>query len=378
MNRNRIIHAFLIGILSGSTTLSCGSSDSGGDGETSGGGSGSSTDGRGAGGTGNTWTDASMADATTSGSQTNASGAISAAPIRGGGDHSAPLGTGCGPETAHECHPVGGDCSLEPEDRYELISAVRQCFFSADAMAPKATVEYVIESLNGEEYVHLRTTFDPDFVDTVYGECSADTGWSGKGHTFRDLVGSDHIELMLYDCAGTLSMHFKLDFISQSASTDCGYAALGVTGGEGKMIVGEASDVLAATSSLDRNLNGCGYCETETSPCTDSSYAASPDAPEWDFRVSYEVWIAAEAFGSAGFCRADIDAVHASPSKASENTIEVTPDECDGGGGSGSGGSSGSGGGESTTGGRDGICPPGYVNTVDLTSEDILCVPADT
>jgi len=302
-------------------------------------------------------------------------------PIVGGGSNSAPVGAGCGPETAGDCHPVGGNCNpdkLAPD--HEVITADSVCFY-AEAEVPAAVAEYVVEVQDGQEYVHIRVTFDPSFVDTTYGECSSQTGWGGDeaaeaepempadpmdpmkpkpkpkpkpkkgGHTFNDLVGSDHVELMLEDCAGDLAMHFKLDFISEEATTGCGYGALGVSGGEGKMLVGSAEHVLAASSSLDRNMNGCGYCEVENSPCPGSDYSGDPDAPEWDYRVVYEVWIDMAAFGSAGFCGIDMNAVHASPSKADEHTVLVEPKDC-----------------------PPPPCPPDY--ELYLTSEgEAICVP---
>src|SRR5690606_26192178 len=53
----------------------------------------------------------------------------------------------------------------------------------------------------------------------------------------------------------------------------------------------------------------------------------NPDAPNWEYRVVYEVWIDLAAFGSAGFGQAYIESVHASPSKLASNTdiVEPTP-----------------------------------------------------
>ena len=315
-------------------------------------------------------------------------------PLAGGGSNSAPLGAGCGPETSGDCHPVGGNCNpgtLAPDHR--VVAADSICFYSEAVEEPSAIVEYVTEVQNGREYVHIRVTFDPRFVDTVYGECAYQTGWGGEqaeaptdamvdekkkkakgGHTFKDLVGSDHVELMLEDCAGDLAMHLKLDFISEDTTSACGYASGGVTSGEGKMLVGSPEYVLAASSSLDRNVNGCGYCEVESSPCPGEDYAGDPDAPAWDYRVVYEVWVDAAAFGTVGFCGVDIDAVHASPAKSDEHTVLVEPDDCP----------------PPpcppsyqlylTSEGEQvcvptGDCPEGY--TIDLTSEGESCIPVD-
>lgn len=206
------------------------------------------------------------------------------------------------------------------------------------------------------------------------------------GHTFKDLVESDHLELELFDKAGNDDLHIAVDYISVDPSKPCGYGTLGVTGGEGQVFSGSASDVLAVATSLDRDLNGCGYCLTESSPATDSNYTPNPQYPKWDFRVVYELWIDAAAFGSSGFQKALVSFVHASPSKIGTPTLDVTPMSCPPGWdqplcsaelsgegvncGTGSGGSGGSGG---TSGDAGGICPAGWVP--DLESEGRFCVP---
>jgi hypothetical protein len=149
------------------------------------------------------------------------------------------------------------------------------------------------------------------------------------GHTFNDLVGSDHAELELLDADGNVAMSFWLDYVSAAASAPSGYASLGVSGGEGRLNVGKPAWVLAATTSLDRNLNACGLGSFVTdSPATDANYTPNPDASAWDYRVSYEVWISTEAFGDAGFGSALIQLVHASPSKRGGATLDVVPGSC--------------------------------------------------
>jgi hypothetical protein len=264
------------------------------------------------------------------------------------------------------------------EVEVEKVGAV--CFFGEGMEEPSATVEYITESVENDEYVHLRVIFDPDFVDTTFGECSLETGWK-KMHTYKALNGSDHVELKLYDCADDLSMHMKVDFIDdKTADGACGLGTAGVTGGDGEMFVGDAAHVLAVGTSLDRNMNGCGYCDKEESPCPGGEfYEPSPNAPEWDFRMVYELWIDVEAFGDAGFCRPDIEYVHASPAKAEADTVTVESDDCptppdgdcptdyelflssEG---------------EFLCAGppHDGDCPEGF--EIDLTSEGELCIPA--
>jgi hypothetical protein len=152
----------------------------------------------------------------------------------------------------------------------------------------------------------------------------------GKGgHTFKDLVGSGHAEFKLSDGAGTLVLHFKADYISPAASFRSGYASLGALGGDGKMLLGNASDVVAVSSSLERNLNQCLLSSfTVDSPATDANYTPSQGAETWDYRVVYDVWVRKAAFGAAGFGSARVDFVHASPSKVGTSTVDVTPRKC--------------------------------------------------
>ncbi len=327
--------------------------------------------------------------------------------IPGGGEDDAPLGMGCGPETVDACYPVGEECNGTAALDYAVVQPAAQiCFFGEGMEIPSATVEHVVESYDGQEYVHLRVTFDPDFVDTVYGDCSPETGWNpNRPHTFRDLSKSDHVELMLYECDNDLAMHFTVDFITEDPDSPTGYGTLGVLGGDGGMVVGDAADVLEVTTSLDRNLNACGYLTPGevpiNSPCPGGDgYLPSPDAPNWDFRMVYELWIDGAAFDSSGYCTTDIEYVHASPAKSSSDTILVDPDDCPDTPWYGSGGTSGIGGAPGTGGapgaggsagapgtggaagspgtggsaGSPGDCPPGYIP--DLISEGAFCVPA--
>jgi hypothetical protein len=186
---------------------------------------------------------------------------------------------------------------------------------------PAVVIEQVIETVNGQSYVHLRITFDPSFVDNTYGE-NASEDWP-KGHTFDNLVGSDHTEILVTNGGGETILDFKVDYISVDETEPCGYASLGVSGGEGKMLTGDAACVLGATTSLDRNLNNCGFSE-----CYTTNSPLQSDVPMWDNRVVYEVWLDLACFGDAGFGQAYMTSVHASPSKASTNTITVEPAPC--------------------------------------------------
>jgi hypothetical protein len=336
----------------------------------------------------------------------------------GGGTSGAaqPLSAALAPDTSDDCNP-------KPSSGGSNAAVQTVCFFSADdADVPAATIEQVVEVVGTAEWVHLRLTLNPDFVDNTYGDTAIGWGDNGDqggptpigaepparpdgpapradappkpdgaappppadgppppradrpappdadagpkadappkpdappapdagpgrapraaggaggprpgkgGHTFKDLVGSDHAEIELLAANGDVAMHFKIDYVSESASSPSGYASLGVNGGEGKLIVGKPEWVLATATSLDRNLNACGLGSfLEDSPATDASYTPNADASAWDYRVAYEIWVSTEAFGNAGFGSALIDNVHASPSKGPGDTTDVLPAPC--------------------------------------------------
>ncbi len=282
----------------------------------------------------------------------------------GTGDGFRPLVPGCGPATANECT---GSCEQRGGDGGTVIRPPATLCFSGEGDPtpddPSAVIEQVIEEVDGVAYVHIRITFDPAFTDNTYGEGTS-SGWPEKGapkppkgdmpgmempgmempeaeakpgHTFSDLTGSDHTELLLTDGSGETIMSFKVDLISENGDSPCGYGSLGVLGGDGKMILGDPADVLAVATSIDRNLNGCGYCEsaacassgdcTVDSPSTDDNFTPNSATPNWDYRQVYEVWIALDAFGDEGFGQSYITYTHSSPAKEG-NTIEVEPSPC--------------------------------------------------
>lgn len=228
------------------------------------------------------------------------------------------------PGDAEPTFPDGGDPGSPPPE------AVKTCFYGPDVATPLAVVEAGLETLAGASAVHVRLTLDRAFVDNSYGKNAV--GWpAGRmgGHQLADLVRSDRAPLTLSDGAGAVVFDLALDYLSPDPTAPSGYRSLGVAGGEGALRLGAAADVLAVSTSLDRNLNERGYRQFMVdSPPTDATYAPPATAPAWDFRVVYEVWLRAEAFGPAGFGSARIGAVHASPSKPGETTVPVVPGPC--------------------------------------------------
>jgi hypothetical protein len=275
-----------------------------------------------------------------------------------------PAFPGSGTSNAGDPLPNGMLCDSVPGADVPILPDPQVCYYDKnDPTQLAATLEQVLECVEGTDSVHIRLTFHPWFVDNTYGETAI--GWDAReammpmmpmagpmgmpvdmmgkpkpmampkpkmgkgGHTFKDLLGSDHAEITLKDGAGNVVLQFKEDYISEDPSSPSGYGSLGVTGGEGKVIVGNAASVVQWTTSIDINLNDRGYASyTENSPATDDKFTANADTPEWDYRVVYEAWIDIDAFGSAGFGGASIEFVHASPSKAQSNTLEVEPGDC--------------------------------------------------
>src|SRR4029079_7446446 len=63
-------------------------------------------------------------------------------------------------------------------------------------------------------------------------------GWGSKGHTFGNLVGSDHAGFSVVNPSGTAVLDFNIDYISTKTGTPSGYASLGPFGGDGKVNIG--------------------------------------------------------------------------------------------------------------------------------------------
>lgn len=163
-------------------------------------------------------------------------------------------------------------------------------------------------------------------MDNTYGVNIVD--WPGS-HKFSQLTGSDQLQVALLDSGGTKRMEFKIDYMTADASAPSGYKSKGVTGGDGGMLVGSASDVVGAVTSLDVNFNTFGYVLTTDSPATDANYTPNPSYPNWIWDVWYEVTVKPGPFASGGgFGRPSMTGVHASPSKVGDNTCPVEQVSC--------------------------------------------------
>ncbi|MGE4132365.1 MAG: hypothetical protein AB7F86_12055 [Bdellovibrionales bacterium] len=212
--------------------------------------------------------------------------------------------------------------------------------------APNLCLNYSDEATGGECYTQLkhkpivftrtsasgdivvRVVFPREFVDNTYGANSI--GWPvNRGHTLKDLLGSDHVELALYDKADQLVLQAKLDYITEDKNTGK-MDTLGVDGGDGKLLVGDRSNVVAIKTSLATNFNEFGYVLTTDSPATDAMYSVNPSYPNWIYHVWYEITLKASAFApGGGIGKVLIPSIHASPSKIGINTCVVEPGVCE-------------------------------------------------
>jgi uncharacterized repeat protein (TIGR01451 family) len=215
--------------------------------------------------------------------------------------------------------PVGPNVTASDPDNYfgTVPPPPGVCYVGSAAPQIGANQQWVV---NANGTITLRTTLSRNFVDNTYG--TGQVGWPGNNHTFNHLVGSDKVQLALYDTAGVKKLEFKLDYITASSGAPGGYASLGVTGGDGGMLVGSAASIVSADSSLAANFRN-GYVLTTNSPATNASYAVNASYPNWIYDVWYEVTFRADAFGSAGFGYPRITDMHASPSKTGNNTEPV-------------------------------------------------------
>lgn len=155
--------------------------------------------------------------------------------------------------------------------------------------------------------------------DNTYGTGAA-ADWP-NGHKFGDLTGSDHVGFELKDANGQTVLKFYMDYLTAAATQDpydsypaySGYRSLGVTGGDGSMLIGSATNLYDFDSTLELDLNRPGYTAViVNSPVGD---------PNWDVVDGYAFTVKASAFGTAGFGSASIFDQHNSPSKLGVNSF---------------------------------------------------------
>jgi hypothetical protein len=239
---------------------------------------------------------------------------------------------------------VGGDThnlgQLDPDETWTYtattIPPVTEC-------APINNVDTKVGTLITQVLAggDIKVTYiqEQNVNDNRYGTgATAATGWP-RHHNFSDLVGSDEAHFQFKNGSGTVVMDFQLDYVSAATKAvfpsgtvlyPSGYGTLGVSGGDGKMLVGSAANVLSATTSLTENLKQLQFVSgflvnspPETAPNSNISIPAG-----WDYYDTYTVVVSRAAFGAAGFGGVTIVGVHDSPPKLAPNNL-ITPEPCD-------------------------------------------------
>ncbi|MGM0577988.1 MAG: DUF7507 domain-containing protein, partial [Myxococcota bacterium] len=168
--------------------------------------------------------------------------------------------------------------------------------------------------------------------DNTYGQNSI--GWS-KQHKLHDLTQSEHIKVLLYDCAGNLALDFYLDYVSEHQKhTDGQVLSLCASddGSDGAVNFGDPAWIADCGTSMEWNHNVASPTwpqKGQVSPARvptntyDPGTTADPDFP-WIYPLVYEWSVDKAAFGSAGYCGdLAITEVHNSPYKGGNNPVPI-------------------------------------------------------
>ena len=205
--------------------------------------------------------------------------------------------------------------------------------YSADDVL--AFVEIAYEE-NGGRFVdaedtvaHVRVTLNVEYVSNQYGD---DTPVCGEvPRELQEFYSDDHILIQMNDEAGESIGNLKICYMNDD-STDCSTGTVDDFDGPPETIfsinlfssssfsssgsqITSNSDlsqyVIAASTSMSRNANDCGYENTEhccasdsvspdytSSDCDDPSYTPDDSSDSvWEFRAIYDAYIDTEVFG---------------------------------------------------------------------------------
>lgn len=195
-------------------------------------------------------------------------------------------------------------------------------------------------------HLSLALLFPKTLCDNSYGTTAI--GWggdapSGKNHKFQDLTGSDKAgdanDLLAFkDGSGTVELGIVMDYLHGFGLKLDGkpdknlppFRSGGVTDGEGYVPPANASDVLAAETSMGYNYATYGlshpahFGKDSNSPAADADYG-NPDLADWVYEITYELQIAGSVIGD-GFDPSNADwfeigVVHMSPNKLGRNKV---------------------------------------------------------
>ncbi len=215
-------------------------------------------------------------------------------------------------------------------------------YFGDPTPCPAGRFTYTMDAATGDLKISFYQVPAPN--DNSYGANAV--GWPmPRGHTFKDLVLSDHAGFQLRNPSGVVKLDFYSDYLTEASGTPSGYKCLGPFGGDGAILVGTlTTNDIEFDTSLARNLNNLGYfvngvqtAATLTGPNSADLLLDSPPTMDtyrdytlktpnpwtsgWDFQNSYFVTIKKAKLDSLGFNIAtwhvepDLAGLHNSPSK---------------------------------------------------------------
>ena len=165
---------------------------------------------------------------------------------------------------------------------------------------------------------------DASLNDNSYG-ANASTSWGKRGHKLNDLAGGDNATFSFQDTAGKPVLAFRLDYLSASRTYPSGFGTLGVTGGDGGMLVGKAADVVAVSTSLSSQLNSDPFVRDAKNYTVSSPAPADPNALLWENRVVYTVVVRGSAFGIAKFGSVIVNETRNTPAKTGPDAVTPQP-----------------------------------------------------
>jgi len=237
------------------------------------------------------------------------------------------------PDYSADDFVVGTVSSLAPGQQatFEMtkIPPVTLCVNVDGAIKHNLLITEIVPDQNGDGIEDIKVTYrqSRDLVDNVYGVPATDpaSGWPPRTHTFGNFTGSDKAIFRFTDASGVVVLEFKADYITASTKYLSGFGTLGVTGGDGGMIMGSAASVLSVSTTISTNLNQSPafYGFTTNSPTPESSY------PTWDYVDGYTVVVSGATFGASGFGNVTVPSVHNSPAKIGSNEALPTPCKSD-------------------------------------------------
>jgi hypothetical protein len=150
--------------------------------------------------------------------------------------------------------------------------------------------------------------------DNTYGANAIGWGAAG-GRSFQDLWHSDYAEFQFRNGGGDVVLQFRYDYLSPTAKEPSGYGTLGVSGGDGGIVVGNANRVIFVATSLSHQLNTVPFINQLPIYTVNSPALNDPLSRSWEYRTIYTAVIDRRAFGPSEFGSVSLIEAHNSPAK---------------------------------------------------------------